>query len=325
MALGQDALSGSAPSVLQAGVSASGKPFVLVADSSSGTRVLEWSGSAWVALGSTLAGAEQASLAVGGNASTFIAYTATEAPLLRVAKLVGSQWQAVDGTGLPAGPATGLTLQAAADGSLFLACSLVDDGSTAVFSLSGSGSSWQQLPSISFETGTPMRLGASGRPLVVGFDDAGGQLCVMGLTAGGAWDPVGPCNQLEFSSGVSLAITPGGLVLLAFRDESTSSVRVIKIDSTSWTTVGGFLETNEAASACQLVAPADSLLVVGCLVPGSQPAVLQYTGQQWAAVPSTGLPSGPSLLQLAVTPAGTLVAAYTDGTGAVHAERYSQQ
>lgn len=325
MALGQDALSGSAPSVLQAGVSASGKPFVLVADSSSGTRVLEWSGSAWVALGSTLAGAEQASLAVGGNASTFIAYTATEAPLLRVAKLVGSQWQAVDGTGLPAGPATGLTLQAAADGSLFLACSLVDDGSTAVFSLSGSGSSWQQLPSISFETGTPMRLGASGRPLVVGFDDAGGQLCVMGLTAGGAWAAVGSCAPLADASGTSLAVSPSGTLLLALSDEVAGSTRVLSLNGTSWSAVGGDLAVSDEASACQLVAPADSLLVVGCLVPGSQPAVLQYTGQQWAAVPSTGLPSGPSLLQLAVTPAGTLVAAYTDGTGAVHAERYSQQ
>lgn len=324
MALGQDALSGSAPSVLQAGVSASGQPFVLVADSASGTRVLEWSGSAWAALGSTLAGAEQASLAVGGT-STFLAYTAAEAPLLRVAQLVDSQWQAVDGTGLPTGAASALTLQAAADGSLFLACSLADDGSTAVFSRAGSGGSWQQLPAISFETGTPMRLGASGRPLVVGFDDASNQLCVMGLTTGGAWAAVGSCAPLADASGTSLAVSPSGTVLLALSDEVAGSTRVLSLNGSSWSAVGGDLAVGDDAIACQLVAPADSLLVVGCLVPSSQPAVLQYDGQQWAAVPSVGLPSGPDALQLAVTPAGTLFAAYSDSTGAVRAERYSQQ
>ena len=325
MALGQDALSGSAPSVLQAGVSASGQPLVLVSDPTSGTRVLEWSGSAWAALGSTLVGAQQASLAVGGNASTFVAYTAAEAPLLRVAKLVGSQWQAVDGTGLPAGEATALTLQAAADGSLFLACSLVGDGSTAVFSRASSGDSWQQLPAISFETGTPMRLGASGRPLVVGFEDASGQLCVMGLTAGGDWAAVGSCAPLADASGTSLAVSPSGTVLLALSDAVAGSTRVLSLNGSSWSAVGSDLGVSDKASACQLVAPADSLLVVGCLVPSSPPAVLQYSGQQWAAVPSAGLPSGPGLLQLAVTPAGTLVAAFSDSTGAVRAERYSQQ
>lgn len=322
VALGSDALSDSAPSVLQAGVSASGQPFVLVSDSGSGTRVLEWSGSAWVAVGSTLAGAEQGSLAVAGNA-TFIAYTAADEPLLRVAKLVGSQWQAIDGTGLPASAATALTLQAAADGSLFLACNL-DDG-TAVFSRASSGGSWQQLPAIAFEAGTPMRLGADGRPLLVGIDDGSSQLCVMGLTAGGTWAAVGDCAPLADASSTSLAVTPAGAVLLALSDEVAGVTRVLQLSGGSWAAVGSDLAVGDDATACQLVAPADTVLVVGCLVPSSQPAVLQYSGQQWAAVPSTGLPSGPDLLQLAVASNGTLFAAYSDSNGAVRAERYSQQ
>jgi len=323
VALGSDALSDSAPSVLQAGASASGKPFVLVSDSGSGTRVLEWSGSGWAALGSSLAGAQQASLAVGANASTYIAYTAAEQPLLRVAQLVGSQWQAVDGTGLPDGAATALTLQVAADGTLFLACSL-DEG-TAVFSRASSDGSWQQLPALAFEAGTPMRLSAAGRPLLVGIDDGSSQLCVMGLTAGGAWAAVGSCAPLADASSTSLAITPAGTVLLALSDEVAGATRVLQLNGSSWSALGSDLAVGDDATACQLVAPADSLLVVGCLVASSQPAVLQYSGQQWAAVPSTGLPSGPGLLQLAVAGDGTLVATYSDSTGAVRAERYSQQ
>ena len=114
-------------------------------------------------------------------------------------------------------------------------------------------------------------------------------------------------------------------MLLALSDEVAGASRVLQLNGSSWSAVGSDLAVGDDATACQLVAPADSLLVVGCLVASSQPAVLQYSGQQWAAVPSTGLPSGPGLLQLAVAGDGTLVAAYSDSTGAVRAERYSQQ
>lgn len=261
-------------------------------------------------MGSTLAGAEQGSLAVAGNA-TFIAYSAADEPLLRVAKLEGSQWQAIDGTGLPAGAATALTLQVTADGRLFLACSL-DDG-TAVFSRASSGGSWQQLPAIAFEAGTPMRLGADG------------WLCVMGLTAGSTWAAVGDCAPLADASSTSLAVTPAGTVLLALSDEVAGVTRVLQLSGSSWAAVGSDLAVGDDAMACQLVAPADAVLVVGCRVASHPPALLQYSGQQWAAVPSTGLPSGIGLLQLAVAANGTLVTAYSDSNGAVRAERYSQQ
>lgn len=333
LALGTSDLSSGQPSALEAGVSAGGNPVVVVSDTASSTpraRVLEWSGSAWAALGGALTNADAASLAVSGG-STYVAYVATDAGnRLRVSQLVSGSWQALSTTGLPDAAASGLTLRAAADGTLFLACSIIDSSSgeatSSLYKLAASGSTWQAQPALTFEVATPLRLAADGAPLLLG-SDSGGNTCVMKLV-GGAWQAAGPCTQFAFASSPFIAVAPSGAVLVSYTDVLSSESRVIQLGANSWSTVGGVLPTASDLSACQLVAHTDTKLAVGCLESSTtQPTVLLYDGSKWTATPSAGLPSQAAMLRLAATASGTLFTAYSDGSasGAAGADRYSVQ
>lgn len=231
--MGAAELSSGEPSALEAGVSAGGNPVVVVSDAVGSTpraRVLEWSGSAWSALGGVLNNADAASLAVGGG-STWAAYVATDAAnRLRVSKLVSGAWQAVPTTGLPDAAASSLTLQAASDGSLFLACSVIDgggDATSSLFKLPSGGASWQALPALTFEVSTPLRLMADGTPLLLGADGSG-NTCVMKLS-GSAWQAAGPCSQFEFAASPFLAVAPGGAVLVSYTNVNSGTTQVVSL------------------------------------------------------------------------------------------------
>lgn len=230
--MGAADLSSGEPSALEAGVSAGGNPVVVVSDAVGSTpraRVLEWSGGAWSALGGVLNNADGGSMAVGGG-STWVAYVATDAAnRLRVSKLVSGAWQAVTTTGLPDAAASSLTLQAASDGSLFLACSVTDggDATSSLFKLPSGGASWQALPALTFEVSTPLRLMADGTPLLLGADGSG-NTCVMKLS-GSAWQAAGPCSQFEFAASPFLAVAPGGAVLVSYTNVNSGTTQVVSL------------------------------------------------------------------------------------------------
>lgn len=333
--MGATDLSAGEPSALEAGVSAGGNPIVVVSDTASSTpraRVLEWSGSAWSALGGMLSNADDASLAVGGG-NTFVAFVATDAGnRLCVSQLVSGSWTALSTSGLPDEAASSVTLRATADSTLYLACSVVDastgDATSSLFKRTAGGTTWEAQPALTFEVTTPLCLDASGAPLLLG-SNSGGSTCVMKLE-NGAWGAASPCSQFEYAASPFIAVSPGGTVLVSYTDVSTSETRVISLGPTSYSTVGGMLPTASDLSSCQLVAHSDSKLAVACLeASATQPTVLLYDGSKWAATPSAGLPAQAALLRLASTSSGplsgTLFAAFSDvgASGAAGASKYS--
>ncbi|PRW61135.1 domain containing [Chlorella sorokiniana] len=333
-ALGATDLSSGEPSALEAGVSAGGNPVVVVSDTASSmprARVLEWSGSAWSALGGVLNNADDASLAV-GSGNTYVAFVATDAGnRLRVSQLSSGSWSALSTTGLPDAAASGVTLRAAADGTLYLACSVVDgstgDATSSLYKHAAGGTTWQAQPALTFEVTTPLRLAADGVPLLLG-SNSGGSTCVMKLS-NGAWAAAGPCSQFDYAASPFIAVAPtSGTILVSYTDVLTSETRVISLGPTSYTTIGGVLPTSSDLSSCQLVAHSDSKLAVACLESSAtQPAVLLYDGSKWTATPTAGLPAQAAQLRLASTPSGTLFTAYSDpgASGAAGADKYLVQ
>ena len=316
-------------------MSAAGNPVAVVSDTSDGvprSRVLEWSAGSWALVGTSLAQASQASLAVSPEGSTYIAYTANDAAQrLRVAQLVGGQWQAASVAGLPDAAATALTLQAAGSGVLYLACNVLNEATgeptSTVFKLSGA--TWQALPALDFDAGTPMRLGASGAPLVLGLD-AAGDSCLM-LLSGGAWQPQGSCIFSFAASPAAIAVTPAGALLVAYTDLLQGDSFAFRLTGSSWQPVGSSLSTGANNAVCQLVAPSETVLVAGCAANGGEASIELYNSTaaapQWTLLSTAGLPAQLSQLRLAVTSGGGLFAAFSDASngGVASVRQYAQQ
>ena len=261
------------------------------------------------------------------DGSTAPAYKAT------VRRFNGSSWPALGGTGVSSDIATGTSIAASSDGSIYL--TYADYSSSLngkATSMTYSGGSWSSLGDLGFSAGTflysSLAVHSSGSvytPYVAYKDGGNGDKATVKSFDGSTWITVGTDGFSDGQAlGTSIAVAVDGTPYIAYKDGSKSNKATVKTFSdAAWSTVplaGEGLSADAVDYLALSVAPSVSSNILYIAYKdtyyGGKAMVKKYDSGAWDTLPPAGegLSSGvANYVSLAIAPDGVPFIAYSDG------------